>query len=161
MDFKAIKRLITLMEKSEMSEIEVEEEGFRVKLTKYRPETPATVTPMTPVIPVSAQQPQIQIQPAEEPPPSKASGPLLEKESLETVTSPMVGTFYSSSTPGTPKYVEEGDEVKKGHILCIIEAMKVMNEIESPCDGKIISSLVENAQPVEYGEALYLIKPNP
>ena len=155
MDFKAIKRLIALMEKSAMSEIEVEESGFRIKLTKHHSEGPATLTP---IIPVTG--PQHQIQPTAESHP-KESGMPPERESMETVTSPMVGTYYNATSPGEPTYVEEGDEVKQGQILCIIEAMKVMNEIESPYNGKIISCLVENAQPVEYGEALFLIKPSP
>lgn len=143
------------MEKSEMSEIEVEEEGLRVRLSKHKPAAPATVTP---IIPVSNQQPQIL---STEEAPLKKSAVLSESENMEAVTSPMVGTYYSSASPGAPKYVEEGDEVTQGQVLCIIEAMKVMNEIESPYSGKIISALVENAQPVEYGEALFLIKPNP
>jgi acetyl-CoA carboxylase biotin carboxyl carrier protein len=155
MDFKIIKRLISLMEKSEMSEIEVEEEGFRVRLSKHHPAAPATVTP---IIPVSNQQPQI---PSTDEASLKKSTALPENENLEAVTSPMVGTYYSSPSPGSTLYVEEGDDVTQGQILCIIEAMKVMNEIESPYNGKIISALVENAQPVEYGEALFLIKPNP
>ena len=153
MDFKVIKKLITLMEKSEMSEIEVEESGFRVKLTKHHPPSPV---PVSPIIPVSG--PHLQL-PAEQL--SKESGMPHIKGNMETVTSPMVGTYYNTSSPGTQPYVEEGDEVTNGQILCIIEAMKVMNEIESPYDGKIISCLVDNAQPVEYGEALFLIQPKP
>lgn len=155
MDFKAIKKLIALMEKSEMSEIEVEESGFRVKLSKRHSEGPVAMTPLIPVTGL-----QSQIQPAAEQPHPKGSGIPHEKEIMETVTSPMVGTYYNTSSPGEAIYVEEGNDVKQGQILCIIEAMKVMNEIESPYDGKIISCLVENAQPVEYGEALFLIKPN-
>ncbi len=144
------------MEKSEMSEIEVEESGFRIKLSKHRSEGHVAITP---IIPVTGSQPLIQ--PAPEQVHPKESGIPHEKESMETVTSPMVGTYYNASSPGEPAYVEEGNDVKQGQILCIIEAMKVMNEIESPYDGKIISYLVENAQPVEYGEAMFLIKPNP
>ena len=154
MDFKAIKKLIALMEKSEMGEIEVEESGFRIKLTKNHSPAHTTLTPMIPIA-----GPQHQILPTAESLPQESGMPP-ERESMETVTSPMVGTYYNTSSPGEPIYVEEGDEVKQGQILCIIEAMKVMNEIESPYDGKIISCLVENAQPVEYGEAMFLIKPN-
>jgi acetyl-CoA carboxylase biotin carboxyl carrier protein len=145
-----------------MSEIEVEEEGFRVRLSKHQPAAPATVTP---IIPVSSQQPPI---PSTDETSQKKPAVLSESENMEAVTSPMVGTYYNSASPGASKYVEEGDEVTQGQVLCIIEAMKVMNEIESPYNneiespynGKIISALVENAQPVEYGEALFLIKPN-
>jgi acetyl-CoA carboxylase biotin carboxyl carrier protein len=75
------------------------------------------------------------------------------------VTSPIVGTFYRSSSPDKPAYVEIGDVVKKGQVLCIIEAMKLMNEIESESSGKIVQILVENGQPVEYGQALFVIEP--
>jgi acetyl-CoA carboxylase biotin carboxyl carrier protein len=75
------------------------------------------------------------------------------------VTSPIVGTFYRSSSPDKPAYVEVGDVVKKGQVLCIIEAMKLMNEIESEAAGKVVQALVENGQPVEYGQALFVIEP--
>jgi acetyl-CoA carboxylase biotin carboxyl carrier protein len=75
------------------------------------------------------------------------------------VTSPIVGTFYRSSSPDKPPYVEVGDTVKKGQILCIIEAMKLMNEIESETAGKVVQALVENGQPVEYGQPLFVIEP--
>ena len=78
---------------------------------------------------------------------------------LATITSPIVGTFYRSSSPDAPSYVDIGDVVKKGQVLCIIEAMKLMNEIESEVDGKVIEILLENAQPVEYGEPLFRIEP--
>ena len=81
------------------------------------------------------------------------------KTSQIKVTSPIVGTFYRSSSPDKPSYVEVGDTVKKGQVLCIIEAMKLMNEIESETAGKIVQILVENGQPVEYGQPLFVIEP--
>ncbi len=153
MDFETIKKLIDLMEKSDISEMEVEESEFRVKLTKHHP---GSTIPVAPIVSVST--PQVQVPPPAAPPTGKPDL-FSSKEDLETVTSPMVGTLFRSPSPETPPYVEEGDAVTKGQTICLIEAMKVMNEIESPYDGKIISILVENAQPVEYGEALLLIKP--
>lgn len=151
MDFEVIKKLIELMEKSDMSEMEVEESEFRVKLTKNYP-----VNTPPPIVTVSAPQAQVPLSP----PPNEKTEVFPGKEDLETVTSPMVGTLYRSPSPEVAPYVEKGDEVTKGQIICLIEAMKVMNEIECPYTGKVISILVENTQPVEYGEALFLIKPN-
>jgi len=82
-----------------------------------------------------------------------------ETQRLITVTSPIVGTFYRSPSPDTPSFVEAGLRVKKGQVLCIIEAMKLMNEIESDTDGIVVKALIENGQPVEYGEPLFLIEP--
>jgi acetyl-CoA carboxylase biotin carboxyl carrier protein len=80
---------------------------------------------------------------------------------MVTITSPIVGTFYRSPSPDADPYVEEGDVVKKGQVLCIVEAMKLMNEIESETDGRIVKILAESTKPVEYGHALFLIDPNP
>jgi acetyl-CoA carboxylase biotin carboxyl carrier protein len=82
-----------------------------------------------------------------------------ESQRLITIKAPLVGTFYRATSPDGPPLVEVGDRVKKGQVLCIIEAMKLMNEIESEVDGTLVKVLVENAQPVEYGEALFLIEP--
>ena len=85
--------------------------------------------------------------------------PLDETQRLITITSPIVGTFYRSPSPDAPPFIEVGIRVKKGQVLCIIEAMKLMNEIESETDGIVVKALVENGQPVEYGEPLFLIEP--
>ena len=101
--------------------------------------------------------------PAPAPPPALATAPGIVAEaegtSLVTVEAPMVGTFYRASSPTADPYVREGDVVKAGQILCIIEAMKLMNEIESKVSGRIVKILVENGQPVEYGQPLFLIDP--
>jgi len=89
-----------------------------------------------------------------------AGSPDLTDPSLEVVNSPIVGTFYEAPAPGTPAFVSVGDVIKPGKILCIIESMKLMNEIEAEISGTIVKRLVDNGQPVEYGEALYLVKPN-
>ncbi|MCG8454957.1 MAG: acetyl-CoA carboxylase biotin carboxyl carrier protein, partial [Holophagales bacterium] len=82
-----------------------------------------------------------------------------EEEGLYTLTSPIVGTFYRSPNPEAPSFVEEGDTVKKGQVLCIVEAMKLMNEIESDVDGVVVRILIQNGQPVEFGEPLFAIRP--
>jgi acetyl-CoA carboxylase biotin carboxyl carrier protein len=95
----------------------------------------------------------------ERPAAEQASVPAPATVNQVKVTSPIVGTFYRSSSPEKPSYVEVGDTVKKGQVLCIIEAMKLMNEIESEVAGKVVQALVENGQPVEYGQALFMIEP--
>jgi acetyl-CoA carboxylase biotin carboxyl carrier protein len=93
--------------------------------------------------------------------PSYAAAPPADTGGLVTITSPIVGTFYRSPSPDADPYVEEGDTVKKGQVLCIVEAMKLMNEIESEVDGRVVKILVESAKPVEYGQPLFLIEPTP
>ncbi len=110
---------------------------------------PAPVTPAPESVTVAA--------PQAAPPPGS---PDLTDPSLEVVKSPIVGTFYEAPAPGSPAFVSVGDAIKPGKILCIIESMKLMNEIEAEISGTIVKRLVDNGQPVEYGEALYLVKPN-
>jgi acetyl-CoA carboxylase biotin carboxyl carrier protein len=110
---------------------------------------PAPVTPAPESVTVAA--------PQATPPPGS---PDLTDPSLEVVKSPIVGTFYEAAAPGAPPFVAVGDAIKPGKILCIIESMKLMNEIEAEVSGTIVKRLVDNGQPVEYGEALYLVKPN-
>ncbi len=149
MELKRIKQLISLMKKNNIAELEVEEPDFRVKLKTSLP--PALVPSIAPEItqtaPYYAQLPG---------PLEKAVIP--ENENLKTVKSPMVGTCYCSPAPDKSPYVEEGEMVKQGQVLCLVEAMKLMNEIESPYSGKLVSVLVKNAQPVEYDEPLFLIE---
>jgi acetyl-CoA carboxylase biotin carboxyl carrier protein len=95
-----------------------------------------------------------------EPPPPKTAGEPEEEDGLVIVTSPIVGTFYESPSPGSPAFVDVGDEVQPGQVLCIIEAMKLMNEIEAEAAGVIAKRFVKNSQPVEYGEALFAIRPS-
>ncbi|MBI5787755.1 MAG: acetyl-CoA carboxylase biotin carboxyl carrier protein [Candidatus Schekmanbacteria bacterium] len=161
MNIKTLSKLISLVEKSNINELEVEEDNLKVRIKKAPPVYNysaefATIQPVAPAMipmggkPLTAAIPQ-EVKPA-----------TVEKTeidpNLKEVISPMVGTFYRSSGPGRPNYVGLGDVVKKGDTLCIIEAMKLMNEIEAPYDGKIDSVLAENAQPVEFGEKLFLIR---
>ncbi|MCM8781852.1 MAG: acetyl-CoA carboxylase biotin carboxyl carrier protein [Candidatus Omnitrophica bacterium] len=150
-NLKEIKELIALMNENNLTELEIEREGLKVRLKKLfeggfeqRVEAiPPKYTPQ-PVQEIAAAMPKK----AEEP----------TKKFIE-ITAPMVGTFYEAPSPESPPYVEVGSEIIPGQILCIIEAMKLMNEIKSEVKGKIVEKLVENAQPVEYGQVLFLVEP--
>ena len=151
MNLKELKELIDLIQKSEVAEIEFEKAGVRVRIKKQY----ATAIPPPPPVETSSAPPVA----VETPSPQPAQPAPAEQSGLFTLTSPVVGTFYRSASPDTEPYVEVGSIVKKGQILCVIEAMKLMNEIESEFDGKIVEILAENAQPVEYGEPLFRIAP--
>ncbi len=156
MDLKELEALIDLFEQKDIAELEYEEEGRRIVLKKAV--APPVLAPH--VIPAPVAQvplPQPVAAGAEAPPEAKKAIPTDDK--MVTVESPIVGTFYRAPDPDASPYVEEGNSVKKGQVLCIVEAMKLMNEIESDFEGRIVSILVENAQPVEYGEPLFLIEP--
>ena len=153
MDLKEIKELIALMRRNELSEFEMEKEGFRIKLKKGSDpvisQAPVTYTQ----VPYPAQGSQAA--PAPELPASAAP----EAKSLgREITSPMVGTFYSSATPEANAYVQAGTEVTEDTVVCIIEAMKVMNEIKAETRGVIAEVLVENGKPVQYGQALFRLR---
>jgi len=142
-DTKIIKELIALMEEHNLSEIEIEKEGIKVKLKKGGQEI--KVVESVPLGGASFQK-------------EKTSEVGEEKNAIQ-VTSPMVGTFYRAPSPGAQPYVEVGQIVNPGDVLCIIEAMKLMNEIKSEVKGKILEILVDNGQPVEFGQPLFLVEP--
>lgn len=150
MDFKVLKKLIGMVEKSAIDELEVEHKDFKVRIKKS---STSTIQPAQLITPQAA-APQV----IETNVPAEQQAAQVD-EGLEEIASPMVGTFYTAANPGDSPFVKEGDNVKKGDILCIIEAMKLMNEIESSHTGTIMSIAVDNAQPVEYGERLFLIRP--
>ena len=155
MNLKEIKELIEILKGTDISEIEIERSGVKLRLRKggdvtFHPAMPRMEYPPAAIVaPAVPEVPAPRVEQAAEP----------VKANEVRVTSPIVGTFYRSSSPDKPPYVEIGDLVKKGQVLCIIEAMKLMNEIESEQAGKIIQLLVENGQPVEYGQALFVIEP--
>jgi acetyl-CoA carboxylase biotin carboxyl carrier protein len=146
---RQIKELIDLMQGTQVSELEVERGGVRIKIRKDQ------ITPegghFIPQIPLP--------QDAQMKSTSLEGGPKTEQDDYNYIRSPIVGTFYRAPSPEAEPYVEVGEVVKKGQILCVVEAMKLMNEIESEVDGKIVEILVENARPVEYGESLFKIEP--
>ncbi|MBI5043483.1 MAG: acetyl-CoA carboxylase biotin carboxyl carrier protein [Nitrospirae bacterium] len=154
MNIKELKELIDLMKNADISELEIEKGGVKVKLKKGHSYITPAVTkaemPMPQAIEkevVIAKEEKAAIPPAE------------EEKGLVTVTSPIVGTFYRAPAPDAKPYVEIGDVVKKGQVLCLVEAMKLMNEIEAELNGKVSAILVENGHPVEYGQALFKIEP--
>jgi acetyl-CoA carboxylase biotin carboxyl carrier protein len=161
MDFKQIQELIKMINKSNIGEVSIEEKGF--KLTIKQKEEPAInhviaapmqAQPVATMAALPAAQPQSTAQ-AEKP--AKSS----ETPAGNTITikSPMIGTFYRSASPDKPSFVSVGDEIAPGKVVCIIEAMKLFNEIESEIQGKIVKVLVEDASPVEYDQPLFLVEP--
>jgi acetyl-CoA carboxylase biotin carboxyl carrier protein len=151
MELKEIKELIKLVSETGVSEVEIERGDFKIAIKKI--EEKVFVQNTAPVM-----QPQmIMAAPAAK---SAPVTPIVEHVSnLITIKSPMIGTFYKSSTPDKPAFIAIGDEVKPGKVLCIIEAMKLFNEIESEISGRIVKVLVENASPVEYDQPLFLVEP--
>jgi acetyl-CoA carboxylase biotin carboxyl carrier protein len=147
---KLLSELIGLMNENDLAELEIEEEGTRVRLRKTE------AAPEQPVF-VSAPQQSTEA-PAPHPGGAVASQPA-QAGNLQTVESPMVGTFYRASSPDADFFVETGDQVTEDTVVCIIEAMKVMNEIKAECEGTVKEILVSNGEPVEYGQPLFLIEP--
>ena len=148
-DPKTLQELIAVFQTAGVSDLEVERNGLRIRLRRERAGTPSA--PVEVSVPVPNVAPGAV--PAEALPGDQST------EGLVTMRSPIVGTFYRSASPYAESYVEEGAYVKKGQVLCIVEAMKLMNEIESEVDGRVVKILMENAKPVEYGEPLFLIEP--
>lgn len=157
-DLNYLKKLIKLLDSSNLAELEIEEQGSKIRLSKPRPK----VTGMISAAPM--QMPAVQPAAAEGGSTEKKSEPkpTAEPKSENTyeVRSPMVGTFYRAPSPDADAYVQVGSSVSEGSVLCIIEAMKLMNEIESEASGKIVKILVENGQPVEYNQPLFLVEKN-
>jgi acetyl-CoA carboxylase biotin carboxyl carrier protein len=153
MDIRKIRRLIDMLEGSDISEIEVSEGEETVKIRRGSMEP---VVQQVQAAPQAAPAPQAPAAPAQAQP--AAAEP--EPETGLTVEAPMVGTFYRAPTPEAEPYVREGDRVNVGDTLCIIEAMKLFNEIESEHAGTVKKIMAENAQPVEYGEPLFIIEPD-
>ena len=154
MDLKEIRQLIKMVETANISELEIEEKGNKIKICKSSNSHAEThmVPTMMPQMP--------QIMSAMPPAVSGEAAPAEPKirENVVEVRSPMVGTFYRSPSPDSDPYTEVGKAVKPGDTLCIVEAMKLMNEIEAEISGKIVEILVDNAQPVEYNQVLFLIE---
>jgi acetyl-CoA carboxylase biotin carboxyl carrier protein len=157
MDLDQIKQILELVRQHDLSEFELEHDGLRLKIRK----SAGGPVVSAPVAHVSAPQDSTRAAPAPaETAPLAAGGASDAEEEVEfaVVKSPIVGTFYRSPEPEAPAFVEIGSTVKKGQVLCIIEAMKLMNEIDSEYDGEIVNIYVENGQPVQYGERLFAIK---
>ena len=148
MNVKELKEMIALMNENGLTEIEIEREGQRIRLKKGFSGAPEVT------------QGGVFIQP---PQAASAAAPAKEPEAAKSnlieIKAPMVGTFYRAPAPDAPPFVEEGSIIEPGQVICVIEAMKLMNEIKSEVKGKVVDILVENAQPVEFGHVLFLIEP--
>jgi len=156
MNLKEIKELIEMIQGTDISEIEVEREGFR---TRIRRGTSFSSRPEEPVLSVEREAPAVEGEPAREPQEVPADTGVPETVPGQiVVTSPMVGTFYRAPSQGAPPFVEVGTEVEQGQPLCIIEAMKLMNEIEAERKGKVLRILKEDKDPVEFGEPLFVLE---
>jgi len=164
MDLNYIRRLIKILSESEVDELEIEEEGSKIRISRTRHNSAASApTPMLYSFPMAPQPlPERQPIPSEIPPqPAPAevpAAPVKTEPQHHEVRSPIVGTFYRAPAPDADPYVEVGQIVSPGTVLCIVEAMKLMNEIESDVSGRIVKICVENAQPVEYNQVLFLIE---
>ncbi len=160
MDLAYVKKVIKLIEKSDVDEIEIEEEGKKIRVAKHKNSQPLYVAQVASQGPIAAPQlPSVAPNPASgssvATPVSSAAMP---ETKYEEVRSPIVGTFYRAPAPDAEVYVEIGQNVSVGTVLCIVEAMKLMNEIESDVSGRIAQVMVENGKPVEYNQVLFLIE---
>ncbi len=155
MDIRKVKKLIELLDESGIAEIEISEGEDSVRISRFAPGFPPTAG-----ILAAAPAPAPIVAPAAPVAAAPAAAPSAEaEEDGYEVTAPMVGTFYSSTSPGAAPFVQVGDQVNEGDTLCIIEAMKMMNQIEAEVSGTIKSIRVQNGEPVEYGQMLFLIDP--
>ncbi len=153
MDIRKVKKLIELLEESGIAEIEINEGEESVRISRYSTSSAAPVQHYAP--PPAAPAPA----PASEPVASEAKpAPVDDTPKGHTVNAPMVGTYYSAPSPGAPDFIKVGDSVKEGDTICIIEAMKILNQIEADVSGVVRAILVDNAQPVEFGQPLVVIE---
>jgi acetyl-CoA carboxylase biotin carboxyl carrier protein len=162
MDYKQIQELIKLVNKSNIGELSIEEKDFKILIKQKEDKEPQTTYIQSPlqqqpvlIQPQTITQPQTVTQ-------TSSSEPMAipKTDNLITIKSPMIGTFYKRPSPDKPNFIEVGDEIAPGKVVCIIEAMKLFNEIESEISGKIAKILVEDASPVEYDQPLFLVEPS-
>jgi acetyl-CoA carboxylase biotin carboxyl carrier protein len=152
MDIRKVKKLIELLEESGISELEISEGEESVRISRH---PRAGVQVATQAAPIMQAAPAPAAAPATA---ATAAGERAPRNDEHTVTSPMVGTYYASASPGAKPFVEIGSEIKVGQILCIIEAMKMMNQIESDKEGRVTAMLAKNGEPVEFGQPLFIIE---
>jgi acetyl-CoA carboxylase biotin carboxyl carrier protein len=152
MDLNLIKKLIRIVDTSGITQLEVEQEGFKIKIAKKIRTFHGGSRPHVVLPPASADEEFNQVTAGKE---SET-----KTETMHEIRSPIVGTFYRAPAPDADPYIQVGDIVTKGSVLCIIEAMKLMNEIESDVDGRVVKILVDNGKPVEFNQPLFLVQPN-
>ena len=148
MDIRKVKKLIEMLESSELEVIEIQEGEESVRLVKKQTETVVSHVTQNPADPVTEKTVIGH---------SQEASSTIKATDGEVITSPMVGTFYAAPSPGAKPFISVGDEIQEGDIVCIVEAMKMMNEIKSDFSGKVTSVLVENSEPVEFGQALFTV----
>jgi len=151
MDIRKVKKLIELLDESGIAEIEITEGEESVRISRYAPGAPVAAAPVA-AAPVAAP-----VAPAPTPAPAAAPVPEATEDDGFEVTAPMVGTFYAASSPGAAPYIQVGDRINEGDTLCIIEAMKMMNQIEADVSGVVKSIRIQNGEPVEFGQVLFVI----
>ncbi|HWV69900.1 acetyl-CoA carboxylase biotin carboxyl carrier protein [Chitinophaga sp.] len=160
MDFKQIQELVKMINKSNISELSIEQDKFKITIKQKDNEVQQVITVPATVAPVQA---VAAVAPAAAPataaPVAAAPAAPAKADNLVTIKSPMIGTFYRSAGPDKAPFINVGDEVAPGKVVCIIEAMKLFNEIESEVSGKIVKVLVDDASPVEYDQPLFLVEP--
>ncbi len=160
MDFKQIQELIKMINKSQIGELTIEQKDFKITIKQKEENITQVVSQAMPM----QQQPYQQIAQPQNYLPSqqeqKATAPAAEAANLITIKSPMIGTFYRRPSPDKQNFLEIGDEVSVGKVVCIIEAMKLFNEIESEVSGRVVKILVEDSSPVEYDQPLFMVEPN-
>ncbi|MCX6167487.1 MAG: acetyl-CoA carboxylase biotin carboxyl carrier protein [Sphingobacteriales bacterium] len=153
MDIKQIQDLIKFVHKSGVNEVSIEENDF--KITIKTNQAPTVVTASIPAAtPVAAAPAPVAATPV-----AAAAPAVSESDNHITIKSPMIGTFYRSASPDKPSFVNVGDEIKAGQVVCVVEAMKLFNEIEAEISGRIVKVLVDNASPIEYDQPLFLVEP--
>jgi acetyl-CoA carboxylase biotin carboxyl carrier protein len=158
MDLKEIRQLIKMVESADISEFEIEEDGNKIKISKNSPVNTNQEMHYIPQMMPQMQAPMAAPVASQSAEGSAPAATPAKNENLIEVRSPMVGTFYRAASPDSDPYCDINKTVKSGDVLCIVEAMKLMNEIEAEVSGKIVEILVENAQPVEYNQVLFLIE---
>jgi acetyl-CoA carboxylase biotin carboxyl carrier protein len=154
MDLKHIKSLLQLISEADVNEVYIEEGDFKIKIKK-RSDAPVYSAPAPAPAPVAS----VVVPSAPAAQPASAPAPAAAASTTSSIKSPIVGTFYSAASPDAKAFVSVGDVISKGQPLCIIEAMKIMNEIESDVSGKVVAILVKNGQPVEFDQPLFEIEP--
>lgn len=158
LDHDQLRQLLSLLSESDIQEFSLEGDDFRLEVRRNLPAAAAPVTlvqaPATPAV-AAAPAPAAPAAAPSPPPPAAAAA----RSDLQTINAPMVGTFYRSPSPGDPPFVEVGSRITTGQPICILEAMKLMNELEAEISGEVVEILVENGTPVEFGQALMRIRP--
>ena len=150
MNIKKLKEIVELMKENDLTEVEIEQEGMKVKVTRG---TYGAIQQVVTAPTLGGGKPEL----VQQEHAGEGSSP--EKSNLKEVKAPMVGTFYRAPSPEVEPYVEVGDTVRKGDVLCIVEAMKLMNEVKAEFDGKIVEIIAGNTEPVEFGQTLFLVEP--